>query len=220
MSNHLLHMAAGALYIISGRIISTRSERWRSLSIQITFLFWILGSISWRDWIILSNDIFLLAMHGQESFLFLHQRHAQDPSSPVIMWLCVTQYAVNGHTCVRFVCSGMVTCGVWYKLVCTLCVWVVYYVWFVLCSRVCIWLVCVSDVWWWYVLCGKVCVWLACVSDVLCVCLGWLPVSNCICPYFSVTRTRFMTHSDPVGPVTIKVTLVTRTRSNDSDRIR
>ena len=32
----------------------------------------------------------LLAMHGQESFLFLHQRHAQDPSSPVIIWLCVT----------------------------------------------------------------------------------------------------------------------------------
>ena len=90
MSNHLLHMAAGALYIISGRIISTQSGRWRSLSIQITFLFWILGSISWRDWIILSNDIFLLAMHGQESFLFLHQRHAQDPSSPVIIWLCVT----------------------------------------------------------------------------------------------------------------------------------
>ena len=114
--------------------------------------------------------------------------------------------------CVTSVCSGMVTC-VWYKLVCTLCVWVVYYVWFVLCSRVCIWLVCVSDVWWWYVLCGKVCVWLVCVSDVLCV--SWLAARFQLhlsillsISKNEVTRTRFMTHSDPVGPVTIKVTLV------------
>ena len=95
----------------------------------------------------------------------------------------------------------------------------------VLCGRVCVWLVCVSDVLWWFVLCGKVCVWLVCVSDVLCV--SWLAARFQLhlsillsISKNEVTRTRFMTHSDPVGPVTIKVTLVTRTRSNDSDRIR
>ena len=63
-----------------------------------------------------------------------------------------------------------------------------------------------------------------CVSDVLCV--SWLaarfqlPLSILLSiSKNEVTRTRFMTHSDPVGPVTIKVTLVTRMRSNDSDRI-
>ena len=125
------------------------------------------------------------------------------------MVICNMWYELVCTLCVWLVCSGMVTCGVWYKIVCTLCVWVVYYVWFVLCSRVCIWLVCVSDVWWWYVLCGKVCVWLVCVSDVLCV--SWLAARFQLhlsillsISKNEVTRTRFMTHSDPVGPVTIK----------------
>ena len=43
-------------------------DSWNLKSIFLTC--WIFGSISWRDWIILSKDIFLLAMHGQESILF------------------------------------------------------------------------------------------------------------------------------------------------------
>ena len=153
MSNHLVHMAAGALYIISGRIISTQSGRWRSLSIQITLLFWILGSISWRDWIILSNDIPSVGYAWPGKFLVPPSEACPRsiiPGHHVVVCdliCCEWSHMCVISVCVRFVCSGMVTCSMWYKLVCTLCVWVVYYVWFVLCSRVCIWL----GVW---VICG------------------------------------------------------------------
>ena len=63
-------------------------DSWNLKSILLTC--WIFGSISWRDWIILSNDIFSVGYAWPGKYLVLHQRHAQDPSSPVIIWLCVT----------------------------------------------------------------------------------------------------------------------------------